>query len=219
MLNQLQDLFKRKVLRRDRDRWNYQYKAGRWNGLAALNELSRFSVILGYAQHLKPGGKILELGAGEGVLQQRFNPDKYSLYVATDVSDAAIAHAKQFENEKTFFEVADINTYVPNERFDAVIINEAIYYGVSVRKVLDRYSPFLKTDGIFIISINRGEQKANNQTWLRQMDECAYRRLDQTEVKTPKNTFVITVLENTLENTAQPSEPNRPMMTSSWQNN
>ncbi|WP_266362543.1 class I SAM-dependent methyltransferase [Tellurirhabdus rosea] len=194
MISKATDLFKRKVLRLDRDRWNYQYTAGQWAGLAALDELSRFSVIVGYAQHLKPGGKILELGAGEGVLQQRFNPAKYSLYVATDVSDVAIANAKQFEDEKTVYEVGDINTYEPKNLFDVVIVNEAIYYGGTVQKVLDRYARCLKPDGIFIISINH--DKGKNAIWHQQMDAATFRRLDRTVVTTSKNTFVITVLEN-----------------------
>jgi len=194
MISKATDLFKRKVLRLDRDRWNHQYSAGKWAGLAALDELSRFSVIVGYAQHLKSGGKILELGAGEGVLQQRFNPDKYGYYVATDVSDVAIANAKQFEDEKTVYEVGDINTYEPKELFDVVIVNEAIYYGSSVQKVLDRYANYLKPDGIFIISINH--DKGKNAMWHEQMDAVTFRRLDRTVVTTSKNTFVITVLEN-----------------------
>ena len=58
LLNTTTDLINRKVLRRDKDRWNYQYNLGRWDGLGDIHELARFSVIVGYAQHLKPNGKI-----------------------------------------------------------------------------------------------------------------------------------------------------------------
>lgn len=193
MLTSVTSFIKRKVFRRDRDRWNHQYAHGKWAGLGALDELSRFSVIVGYAQHLKPGGTILELGAGEGVLQQRFNRDLYTQYVATDVSDVAIAQAKRFEDNKTRFAVADMNAYVPDQAFDVIIINEAIYYGGTVQRILDRYAAYLKPDGIFIVSINY--DNGRNDTWHRQLESCSYAKLDRTVISTSKNTFYVTVLQ------------------------
>lgn len=190
-ISQTTDWFNRKVLRRGKDRWNYQYNLGRWEGLGALEELSRFSVIVGYAQHLKPNGKILEMGAGEGYLQQRFDKSKYSLYYSTDVSDVAIANAKKYEDEKTKHLVADMNTYVPDTKFDVVIINEAIYYAPSVQKVLDRFVPYMEDDAIFIVSINGDER---NAAWHKMMDECRNKKIDQTVVKTTRNTFYVSVV-------------------------
>jgi len=185
------DLFNRKILRKGRDRWNHQYTQGRWNTLGDIQELGRFSVIAGYAVHLKPHGKILEIGGGEGHLQQRFDPAKYALYYSTDVSEVAIANAKKFEDAKTKFLVADMNTFVPDTDFDCIIINEAIYYGHSVQKVLDRFAPFLKPDGIFIVSIN-GDKR--NDIWHEMLDQCAYPLLDRTVVQCTRNTFTISVL-------------------------
>jgi len=185
------DFINRKILRRDKDRWNYQYNLGRWEGLGDLHELARFSVIVGYAQHLKPNGKILEIGAGEGYLQQRFNKTQYNLYYSTDVSDIAIANAKKYEDEKTKFIVADMNTYVPDQKFDIIIINEAIYYGISVDKVLNRFNPYLEEGGTFIVSINGDERNAE---WHKMMENSSFAKIDGTTVKTTRNTFYITVL-------------------------
>lgn len=187
------DLIKRKILRKDRDRWNYQYAKGKWTTLGDIQELARFSVIAGYAQYLKPNGRILEIGAGEGYLQQRFDKTKYSLYYSTDVSDVAIETGKIHEDEKTRYLVADMNTYVPDTTFDCIIINEAIYYGHSVEAVLDRFSPFLSSDGIFIVSINADSR---NASWHQMMKECKYPKIDRTTVVATRNTFTITVLGN-----------------------
>ena len=193
IFTQLEDLYKRKVLRKGRDRWNHQYAAGRWDNLADLNELARFSVIAGYAQHLKPSGSILELGAGPGVLVQRFDKTKYGKYLVTDLSDVAVKAAEaELADEKTFFAVADMNTFVPTEKFDVIIINEAIYYAPSVQSVLDRFAPFFNSDGIFIVSIN--DDGGRNAKWHVEMDACSYPKIDQTTVSTNKNTFVISVL-------------------------
>lgn len=192
LLSSTTDLINRKVLRRDKDRWNYQYNLGRWEGLGDLHELGRFSVIVGYAQFLKPYGKILEIGAGEGYLQQRFDKTKYSLYYSTDVSDVAIANAKKYEDEKTKYLVADMNTYVPDQKFDIIIVNEAIYYGHSVDEVLTRFNPFLEEDGIFIVSINGDER---NAAWHKMMENSSFTKIDGTTVNTTRNTFYITVLK------------------------
>jgi 2-polyprenyl-3-methyl-5-hydroxy-6-metoxy-1,4-benzoquinol methylase len=192
LLNTTTDLINRKVLRRDKDRWNYQYNLGRWEGLGDIHELARFSVIVGYAQHLKPNGKMLEIGAGEGYLQQRFDKTKYSLYYSTDVSDVAIANAKKYEDEKTKYLVADMNTYVPDQKFDVIIINEAIYYGVTVDKVLTRFNPYLEDGGIFIVSINGDERNAE---WHKMMENSSFSKIDGTTVNTTRNTFYITVLK------------------------
>jgi SAM-dependent methyltransferase len=191
LTGKLVDLFNRKILRRDKDRWNYQYGLGKWESLGDIKELARFSVIAGYAQFLKPNGKVLEIGAGEGYLQQRFDKSKYSLYYSTDVSDVAVEMGKKFEDEKTKYLVADMNTYVPDTDFDCIIVNEAIYYGVSVQKILDRLAKYLKQDGIFIVSIN-GETRNND--WHKMMEECSFPKIDRTVVTCTRNTFHITVL-------------------------
>jgi SAM-dependent methyltransferase len=185
------DIVNRKILRRDRDRWNYQYNLGRWEGLGDIKELARFSVIAGYAQYLKPNGKILEIGAGEGYLQQRFDKTKYSLYYSTDASDVAVENGKKYEDEKTKYVVADMNTYVPDRKFDVIIINEAIYYGGSVDKVLERFNPYLEEDGIFIVSINGDER---NASWHKMMENSSFEKMDGTTVVCTRNTFYITVL-------------------------
>jgi SAM-dependent methyltransferase len=192
IISKIKDLFNRKILRKDKDRWNYQYNLGRWESLGDINELARFSVIAGYTQFLKPNGKVLEMGAGEGYLQQRFDKSRYSLYYSTDVSDVAIANAKKYEDEKTKYLVADMNNYVPDTDFDCIIINEAIYYGGSVQAVLDRFVKYLRPNGIFIVSINADER---NAAWHRMMDECSYPKIDRSVVQCTRNTFHITVLE------------------------
>lgn len=188
---QLRDLVNRKLLRRHRDIWNHRHALGKWSSMGDLQELARFSVIAGYVQHLKPGGRILELGAGEGHLQRRFDRSRYSLYYATDVSDLAIARGRRFEDEKTRYLVADLNTYVPDTDFDCIVINEAIYYGRSVQAVLDRLAPFLRPGGIFVICIN-GD--ARNAPWHDMLDRCSFPLLDRTVVKCTRNVFQISVL-------------------------
>ena len=58
---------------RSREHLDGQYKNGTWDYLWSIGELARFSVVAGYCRFLRPGGAILEIGCGEGVLQDRLD--------------------------------------------------------------------------------------------------------------------------------------------------
>ena len=101
-------------------------------------------------------------------------------------------NGKKYEDEKTKYVVADMNNYVPDCKFDVIIINEAIYYGGSVDKVLGRLNAYLEKDGIFIVSINGDERNAD---WHRMMEASTFAKMDGTTVVCTRNTFYITVLK------------------------
>src|SRR5687768_7735334 len=69
---------------RRRRRWNRQYAAGEWTWLARPGELARYSILAGYALELKPGGKLLDVGCGEGLLRDRLHPRAFSQYVRSE---------------------------------------------------------------------------------------------------------------------------------------
>ena len=87
--------------------WEAQYAAGRWDYLAELSELARFSVLAGYICHLKPGGTVLDVGCGQGVLLRRLPMSCYSRYVGIDLSGSAISVAREHANEHSLFVAAD----------------------------------------------------------------------------------------------------------------
>src|SRR5919109_102772 len=96
--------------------WEVQYSSGRCDYYRHLSELARYSVVVGYCHYLKPSGTILDLGCGEGILQERLDPKKYSRYVGVDFSSEAISRASQRQDKKNLFVTADISTYVPEEQ-------------------------------------------------------------------------------------------------------
>src|SRR4029077_21163202 len=93
--------------------WAAQYAAGRWDFLAQLSELSRFSVLAGYVHQLKPGGAVLDVGCGQGVLLRRLPSSSYSRYVGIDLSASAISVAQRQQPERTSFFAADCEDYSP----------------------------------------------------------------------------------------------------------
>jgi hypothetical protein len=50
------------------EEWEKQYLFGKWKFMNQIDELALYSVIVGYIEYLKPGGAILDVGCGEGIL-------------------------------------------------------------------------------------------------------------------------------------------------------
>jgi len=143
--------FKSRLIKGSPERLDLKYKTGFWDSLRGVEELAHYSIVAGYFQFLKSGGSILDIGCGEGLLQQRISAGNYSFYTGFDLSSEAISMAKSKEDSKTFFLVQNMNKYKSATQFDAIIFNEVIYYS-NVMNTLHRYSEFLKEDGIFILS-------------------------------------------------------------------
>ncbi len=135
------------------DQWDLEYSSGRWTYLGAVSQLARYSIIIGYCHHFKPGGAILDVGCGQGVLQQKLAPLGYNRYLGVDCSAEAIRKAEARQDAKTHFVCADALSFAPEQTFDAIVFNECLYYFAQPLEVIRRYEPYLAPDGIFVISM------------------------------------------------------------------
>lgn len=158
--------------------WESQYLNGYWNFLNQLDELAHYSIILGYIRFFKYGGSILDIGCGEGILQEKLTLYDYSKYVGIDISEAAINQASRKRNDKTFFINADAANYAPIESFDVIVFNEILYYFEDPLKVVERYESSLKENGIFIVSLYMTERSL--AIWRRLKD--AYLSVDEVQI-------------------------------------
>jgi len=161
------------------DAWDCQYSAGLWSYMEQLEQLARYSVIVGYLQYLKPGGSVLDIGCGEGVLLKKLSPHGYSRYMGIDISEVAIDKASRKQDEKTFFIRAEAENHIPTESFDAIVFNETLYYFDDPLDVIGKYVHALREYGILIISTFAASKRAVSV--LKQV-KAAYFLLD--EVKT-----------------------------------
>ena len=162
-----------------------EYLSGVWDYLRELEELSRFSVIAGYCHHLRNQGSILEIGCGEGILQERLDNTKYSRYVGVDISAEAISRAAPKRDEKSLFVAEDANTYTSNERFDVIIFNECLEYFADPLRLVHKYEGFLKENGIYIISMFVGlDTVRTKRIWT--MLESVYGPETETRVSNKK---------------------------------
>jgi len=133
--------------------WEAQYATGRWDFLAELSELARFSVLAGYICHLKPGGTVLDTGCGQGVLLRRLPNSCYSRYVGIDVSGSAISVAQEQANERSTFLAADCEEYSPVENFDVIVFNEVLCCLRDPLRTVERYTRSLNPGGLLLVSL------------------------------------------------------------------
>jgi 2-polyprenyl-3-methyl-5-hydroxy-6-metoxy-1,4-benzoquinol methylase len=133
--------------------WEAQYAAGRWDFLAQLPELARFSVLAGYICHLKPGAAVLDTGCGQGVLLRRLPSSCYSKYVGIDVSGSAIAVAQSQRIERSTFIAADCEDYLPADNFDVMVFNEVLCCLRDPLRTVERYARSLNPDGLLLVSL------------------------------------------------------------------
>ena len=133
--------------------WDKQYATGRWDYLAELPELARFSVLAGYVCHLKPGAAVLDVGCGQGFLLRRLPASCYSRYVGIDVAASAISAAQAQQNERSTFFAADCDDYSPDGHFDVIVFNEVLCCLRDPLQTVERFARALNPGGLLLVSL------------------------------------------------------------------
>jgi SAM-dependent methyltransferase len=181
-------------MRGGREKMDSDYAHGKWDYLRGIEELGRFSVLVGYCHFLKPDGRILEVGCGEGVLRERLDPVRYSRYVGIDVSAEAIQRARARADDKTAFVCADAAAWDPGEAFDLIVFNECLEYFDDPLAVVRRYEPSLAPGGAFLVSMFAGIETVRTRRIWRWL-ESVYAVEDATRVTNRAGlTWVLKVL-------------------------
>jgi ubiquinone/menaquinone biosynthesis C-methylase UbiE len=157
--------FLRNILRDRAERWNRGYAAGDWEGLKGPREHARLDACAALVRRHARGGRLLEIGCGEALLQRHLAPSDYGQLVGVDLSDVAIRRAQAFADDRVRYVVADMHALQLNEKFDAVIFTESIYYAPRPHQLLRSYGRFLSEGGVFIVSIFRN--KGSARTWTK----------------------------------------------------
>ena len=134
--------------------WEDQYDAGHWDFLTGMTEAARHAIVAEWRERLKPGGSVLEIGCGTGLLCRAMRRGGYERYLGVDISRTAIARAEaELADAQTRFVVGDAATMVFEERFDIIVINEALNYFVGPGAFLRRLHGSLRPGGVLLISM------------------------------------------------------------------
>ncbi len=168
----------------DQDGWDERYRSGEWDYLDQLHELAHYSVIVGYCQHLFPDGKFLDVGCGEGILQQRLSILPYEKYTGIDLSKLAVSNAtEKYADHRTKFIAANAEKFDDQCLYDLIIFNESLYCFDDAVKVLNHYKKSLTPDGLFVISMH--VQEVSEYHW----EEIGrdFKIVDSVDVKNGEN--------------------------------
>lgn len=141
-----------------RETWEEQYQAGQWEFMRAVDELARYSVIAGYVHHLHPGGSVLDVGSGEGILLDHLKPFGVSRYLGIDLSEEAVKQGASRAGGPSSFLAADAEQYRPTGRWDAIVFNECVYYFEDPVGTVLGYRDGLAEGGTFIVSTFRSRR-------------------------------------------------------------
>jgi SAM-dependent methyltransferase len=137
----------------DAGTWDDQYRSGHWSFLHDPSELARYGALAASSQRLTPARTILDVGCGEGILRELLRDRGYQRYVGVDLSSVAIEAARRSAAPEDSFVVADAETYAPGETFDAVVLNECLYYFHDPLEQAERYMRMTTPEGALIISM------------------------------------------------------------------
>ena len=136
-----------------RESWEEQYRAGRWSCLRSADELARYGVVLALLTHGAGARTILDVGCGEAILRDLLPADRYDRYVGVDLSAAAIATARAGARPQDRLVVADAESWAPEEGFDAVVMNECLYYFHDPLAQAGRYFAAAREGGVLLVSM------------------------------------------------------------------
>ena len=143
---------------RRKRRWDKQYRSGKWDSLKSEKEARRYYQIIDYIKKYGSSNpSILDIGCGEGVLNERIKGLDFEYFLGLDFSEVSIEKAKNKNLPKAEFVAKDVVTFRPQRNFDVIVFNEAFYYIHDTEKdnVLNRMLEHLNKDGIIITSIYR----------------------------------------------------------------
>lgn len=129
--------------------WNKAYSSGTYDGWGEVGSSPRFALIGGFCTQAG-ATNILDVGCGTGLL--RASLCRYrGRYTGLDCSSVMIRCLQ--EKGCGDFICADAEHWTPTTHYDAVVLNEVLYYFNNPRSALIKYYAALSPDGVFIVSI------------------------------------------------------------------
>lgn len=129
--------------------WDQAYADGVQDGWAETDSSPRYALIGGICTNASVT-EILDVGCGTGLLRSSLCPH-VSRYTGLDCSSVAIGCLRAKGNET--FVCADAEHWVPSQYYDAVILNEVLYYFENPRLALSKYRDAVSPGGIMIVSV------------------------------------------------------------------
>jgi 2-polyprenyl-3-methyl-5-hydroxy-6-metoxy-1,4-benzoquinol methylase len=137
----------RPILARDNAREN---RKDSWQRLRGRTEAARYSAVRDVIERYAADGFVLDIGCSQGILQEGL---KYGRYLGVDNCEQSIRLAQSKRDRRTQFVWGDGSTFVADQRPNAVVMNEVIYYLPNPLAAVEHHARRLAPGGVVIISI------------------------------------------------------------------
>jgi 2-polyprenyl-6-hydroxyphenyl methylase/3-demethylubiquinone-9 3-methyltransferase len=140
--------------------WTEAYGSGQLDYYGTLDELARYSLLVGYVGFFfppspdRPPPRLLDVGCGTGLLRTRLPETAVGDYVGVDLSPVAVEAAGNRPLPGTRFLEGDVFS-VDIGRFDVVVLNEMLYYVEDLEPFFGRLRELLEPSGLLLISMWR----------------------------------------------------------------
>ncbi|QEC48500.1 class I SAM-dependent methyltransferase [Baekduia soli] len=167
--------------------WEDAYRNGRLDYYDRLDELARYSLLAGYVRVLAPSTgtsrpRVLDVGAGTGILRGHLDGIGLGEYVGVDLSAAAVAAATARGHAGARFVTGDVAS-LDLGTFDVIALNEMLYYVAEPETFLARIEACLASAGVLVVSMWR--HPGDRSLW-RLVDD-RFPRIDRVEARNRAN--------------------------------
>ena len=166
------------------EQWRWGYTSGHLDYFGRIDELPRYSLLIGYLTFLGGEPDILDVGCGQGLFRGRIEHVPFGHYIGVDSSPDAIAQARQLEDDRTTFvegDVCELGRDLP--RVDVAVCNEVLSVAPDPSAVLTTIKAVLKPDGHLLTCTWR---HPGDQQLLRLIDRH-FTLVDAVDARNPAN--------------------------------
>ncbi len=141
--------------------WDREHASGHWDWRQDPSRPMRERDIAYEALDRHSAGlDILDLGCGDGYTCGAI-AGHFREYLGVDISKVAAENAERrlaqdpVRGQKSHFQAGDILSYVPPKLFSIILFSDCLQYfpGYQVKRILRRYSEYLKPDGLLMVRL------------------------------------------------------------------
>ncbi len=144
------------LVSRTKEQWDSQFTDGKWDRLqeGQSNTIEIARLVSDYARESGKTIRVLDVGCGNGGLARLIAGDPSIDYTGIDVSEAAVARAREVSPQGTFIVGDAMNPPENLGVFDVLVFSELLYY-LDPRIVLPHYRTHANAGAQIYISIIR----------------------------------------------------------------
>lgn len=159
---------------------SYDKIVEQWDNARKNGSISSLLVL--FADKLKDGSSVLDIGCGTGEPVTKFISEHNFVITGIDISSKMIEKAQSLNLKNANFFVADFFDFKPNEKFDGIVAFDSFFhFPKEKRRIIYKIAAkMLKKDGYLLFTHGKYDLKITNEMFG---EEFYYSSLGTKEVK------------------------------------